>query len=519
MNSAINRKGGMLIYAALMLSMFLSSLDQTVVSTALPTIAGLLGDPAGMTWVVTAYTLAMTIVIPVYGKLSDLVGTRHLFLLALTIFVAASVLCGFSQTMDQLVAFRFLQGLGGGGLMILSQAVIAELVPVRDRAKYMAPVGIMFAVSAVIGPPLGGMLISYVSWHWVFWFNVPLGLVSLAVAYVFLRLPPRRQSFSPDWKGFVVLSLAVVAVTLLVNAGGTAFAWLSWQTLALSVLCVVGVVATIRVERRAPDQILPLHLFANLAFVSATALGVISAMAMLPVMAYMPTYLQMVYGLSPAVSGYCLLPVIVGIILTASGTAWRISHTGHYRVILTAGMAATSLGCILLALMSPAMPLAVVLLALAVFGLGMGCLVQNPVVVVQNVTRPEEVGTATSANNLLREVGATLGVALVGGLFGAWLTEGLFNVGPDLAKALTDLGVMETAGQGGNVMLTPEVVASLSASLRHQVAMLYASALLPVFACLAPGPIIGTFIAILTPERPMHDGRDTSDAGEVSRTN
>lgn len=506
---AASRRSFIFVYIALMLSMFLGALDQTIVSTALPTIVGELGNVEAMAWIITAYTLSLTVAMPVYGKLSDVIGSRHLFIIAQSIFVISSMLCGFSQSTLQLAIFRFMQGLGGGGLMILSQTIIAELVPVKDRAKFMAPMGMMFAVAAIVGPLLGGILLDLASWPFVFWINAPLGILTVIIAWLYLHVPTRSGRFSFDIPGFVVLSISVGAMTLLFDWLSAGTSLMATKSLIALAIIIVGVISFFLIERRSKDPIIPLNLFTNWTFIHATLLAIASAALLLPTMSFLPTYLQMVYGMSPTLSGYAMLPFVVGMLITAMTSANMISRSGHYRWLFVAGMLVAALSCFLFSQMRLGTPVYWLMGSLFVLGFGVGTVMQNAVLVAQASAPQGQVGTATSSNNLIREIGATIAIAVFGGLFGTWLAQNLIAIGPDLAAALPNVDL----GDGSTpVSLTPDMISGLSGELRESLSSAYATALPPVFLYFIPIPLLAALVAAITPERPLRHEEDATSS-------
>jgi EmrB/QacA subfamily drug resistance transporter len=481
------------IYAALMVTMLLSALDQTIVSTALPTIVGELDGLSHMAWVTTAYILAATIGMPIYGKLGDLVGRRMLFLTALAIFVLGSALTGFAQDMPQLIAFRALQGLGGGGLMIISQAIIADLVPVRQRAKFMGPMGAVFGLAAVAGPLLGGWITDHTTWRWAFWINLPLGVAAFAISCFAIKLPHRKVDVRFDYLGAALMAVAVTGLILVCTWGGSEYDWTSPTILWLIALTVVASVLFAVVEHRSKEPLIPLRVLRNPVFSIATLIGMIAiGLGMFAVVSYMPTYLQMVYGYSATESGLLLIPMVAGMMLTAIASGHLVGRIGRYKGFVIAGMAVIPAGVWLLSTLTVSTPVALVCLYLAVLGAGMGLVMQNLVLAVQNAFPREEVGTVTSSNNFFREIGATVGVAIVGAVFASRLTDAL-------AGAAAGLGGTSTES------ITPAIVRSLPEAVRDQVIDAYTDSLLPVFAGLVPVVAIGLVLAIFLPHQRLQD--------------
>ncbi|GAB3461425.1 MDR family MFS transporter [Kineococcus endophyticus] len=486
------------IFASLMLVMLLASLDQTIVGTALPTIVGELDGLQHMSWAITAYTLAITIAMPVYGKVGDLVGRKRLFLVAIALFLLGSALAGFSQSMLEFVGFRFLQGLGGSGLMIMSQTIIADVVPARDRAKFMAPIGAVFGVSAVAGPLLGGWLTDSVDWRWVFWINLPLGLVALAVAALTIRLPKRHNSAAIDYAGMALLALASTGLVLVMSWGGTQYAWGSPTVVGLIAGTVVAAVAFVLVERRASEPVIPLRFFRNRTFVVTTLLGLVVGAGMMGALAYLPTYLQMVYGVDATESGLLLLPMVAGLLVTSLASGAAVTKTGRYKVLPIAGTATAAVAMFLLSTLTVSTSLVLVGLYVGILGAGLGLFMQIIVLAVQNAVSPREIGTATSSNNLFRELGVTVGTAVLGTVFASRLTD-------RLGGALG--GSAESASS-----LTPSLVASLPGDVADRVVGAYADSLVPIFLWLVPMFLLGTVIAFFLPEVPLSS---TAPAGEV----
>ncbi|WP_432487504.1 MDR family MFS transporter [Kineococcus sp. SYSU DK018] len=485
------------IFASLMLVMLLASLDQTIVGTALPTIVGELDGLEHMSWTITAYTLALTVAMPVYGKLGDLVGRKNLFLLAIALFLLGSALCGFAQGMVEFVLFRGLQGLGGAGLMIMSQTIIADVVPAKDRAKFMAPMGAVFGVSAVAGPLVGGWLTDSVDWRWVFWINLPLGVAALAVAALTIHLPKRRNTARIDYAGMVTLALALTGLVLVASWGGTEHAWGSATILGLSAATVVLAVTFVLVELRAPEPVIPMRLFRNRTFVVTTLLGLVVGAGMMGALAYLPTYLQMAYGVDATESGLLLLPMVAALLITSIGSGVVVSRTGRYKALPVAGTLIAAAGMFGMSTMDLSTPLWLLCVHVAVLGAGLGLFMQIIVLAVQNAVHPREIGTATSSNNLFRELGVTVGVAVLGTIFTSRLTERLGETIPAGA------GAGAGAGAHGTSSLTPELVRSLPPAVADGVVDAYATSLTPIFLWLVPMFLLGTVIALFLPEVPL----------------
>jgi EmrB/QacA subfamily drug resistance transporter len=496
-----------IIFSALLAGMLMAALDQTIVSTAMPTIVGDLGGVSHMAWMTTAYLLATTLVMPIYGKFGDLWGRRTLFLVAIGLFTAASIGAALAPDFGWLVAWRGVQGLGGGGLMILSQAIIADIVPARERARYMGPIGALFGLSAIVGPLVGGFFTDHeaLGWEWAFWINVPVGIAVLAIGFFALSLPRKRSTTPLDVAGIVALSATTTSLVLFTDVGGRD-GWGSWQALSLLGALVVSALAFVLVERRAVEPIIPLSLFRNPTFVVATALGMAVALGMFSAIAFMPTFLQMSSGLSAANSGLLMLPMTAGIILTIQGSAGFIARTGRYKVFTIAGVAVITAAMIWMTSLSGATSLWTIGAMFFLLGAGLGLIMQNVVLAAQNAVPATRIGTATSTNNYFREVGATLGVAVFGTLFTSRLAD-------NLVAALT--GNPQQAVQAGITSadtLTPSAVDAAGEPLRTAIIDAYADSLAPVFWYLVPILLVALVLALFLRELPLSE-----HAGMVAR--
>ncbi|MGY1778670.1 MDR family MFS transporter [Geodermatophilus sp. SYSU D00804] len=496
-----------LIFSALLAGMLVAALDQTIVSTSMPTIVGELGGVSHMAWVTTAYLLATTLVMPVYGKFGDLWGRRTLFLVAIGLFTVASIGAALAPDFTWFVVWRGVQGLGGGGLMILSQAIIADIVPARERARYMGPIGALFGLSAVAGPLVGGFFTdtAALGWEWCFWINVPVGVGAFLIGWFALSLPRRRSTTPLDVAGIVALSATTTSLVLFTDLGGSD-GWTDPWTLALAAAFVVCAVAFVLVERRAVEPIVPLSLFRNPTFVVATAMGMAVGLGMFSAIAFMPTFLQMSSGLSAANSGLLMLPMTAGIILTIQSSAGVILRTGRYKRFTTAGVAvilATMVWMTTLAGDTSLWTIGAMFLAL---GCGLGLIMQNVVLAAQNAVPATQIGTATSTNNYFREVGATLGVAVFGTLFTSRLAE-------NLTGALT--GNAEQAAAAGITSpdtLVPSAVDAAGDPLRTAIVDAYADSLAPVFWYLVPILAVALLLSFVLREIPLAE-----HAGMVAR--
>ncbi|GIG28031.1 MDR family MFS transporter [Cellulomonas marina] len=499
------------IFAALLASMFLSSLDQSIVGTALPTIVGELDGVEHQGWVVTVYILAIAIVMPLYGKFGDLWGRRYPFLVAIGLFTVASAGAGFSQSLGELVAWRGVQGLGGGGLMILSQAIIADIVPARERGKYMGPLGALFGISAVLGPVLGGFFTQHADWRWVFWINIPIGVAAFVTAWVTLRLPSHRSEKRLDVAGIVLLVLATSGLVLATSwdswSGAEGYDWSDVRLSGLVVGTLAAIAAFVLVELRAQEPVLPLRLFRNPTFTIATAIGLVLGMGMFSALAFLPTFLQMATGAGVTESGFLMLPMMAGLMLTAIVSGVAITRTGRYKLFPVAGLAVTAAGMVWLTRITGDMSMWVFGAMIFVLGAGLGLVMQTVVLAVQNSVDPHEIGTATSANNFFREIGAAVGTAVFSTIFTGRLADGLE---PLFAGATT--GGDPSAVSGGASGLTPAIVSALPEALRTGVVDAYAQALAPAFWLLIPLILVGLVLALFLREVKLSD-----EAGMVAR--
>jgi EmrB/QacA subfamily drug resistance transporter len=482
----------LLVFAGLMVAMLLASLDQTIFSTALPTIVGELNGVDHMLWVTTAYILASTIVMPVYGKLGDLVGRKWLFVAAIVLFLVGSVMGGLSDSMGTLIAGRAVQGLGGGGLMILALAIIADVVPARQRGKYQGIMGAVFAVSSVAGPLLGGYFTDGPGWRWAFWMNIPLGILAILSAVYFLKLP-KREYVKPkiDIAGMTVLALFATALVLFTTWGGNTYAWDSPVIIGLIAGTVLAAVAFVLIERRALEPVIPLALFANRNFNLTTAAGLIIGVAMFGALAYMPTYLQMVTGVGATDAGLLMIPMMGALLVSSVASGQIVSRTGRYKALPIVGMFITAAGLFLLSTMTATTAIWLMCVFLGVMGLGLGMSMQILILVVQNSFPIGIVGTATASNNFFRQIGSSLGAAIVGSLFVSRLTESLSANLPAGATA------------GGTNSLTPAIVSGLPDAVRTVVVNAYNDALTPIFLLLVPLVLVAAVLLMFVVEKPL----------------
>ena len=458
------------VFAALMLGMFLAALDQTIVSTALPTIVGDLGGLNHLSWVVTSYLLAATVSTPLYGKLGDMIGRKPVFLAAILIFLAGSMLSGLSQTMDELIAFRAVQGIGAGGLMVGAQAIIGDIVPPRERGRYMGLIGSVFGVASVAGPLLGGFLVESFSWRWVFYVNMPIGALAVAIVITRLHLHTPTRHHRIDYLGAGLLSGCVGALILLTTWGGSQYAWGSSTIIGLGITGVVLLAAFIWQERRAVEPILPLGLFRSSVFRVANAIGFAIGMAMFGAIIFIPLFLQIVYGASPTASGLRMLPLIAGLLVATISSGQLITRIGRYKAFPIAGTAILIVGMYLLSLLQVGTAPWLASLYMLVVGIGIGLVMQVIVLVVQNDVRPQDIGVATSTATFFRSVGGAFGVAIFGTIFATRLADELSRLPHSITSRL-----------GSGVHLNPEQAKHLPPTVHADFLQAFAHSLHGVF--------------------------------------
>ena len=504
--------GGVLVsIGALLLGMLLAALDQTIVSTALPTIVSDLGGLDHLSWVVTAYLLAATAATPLWGKLGDQYGRKRLFQTAIVIFLIGSALCGAAQDMAQLIAFRALQGLGGGGLIVLSMAIVGDLVPPRERGRYQGLFGAVFGATSVLGPLLGGLFTQHLSWRWVFYVNLPVGVVALAVIAAVLHIPRTARRHVIDYLGTFLIAAVATCLVLVASLGGTTWAWGSWQIVGLAGLGVVLAVAFVAAERRAAEPVLPLKLFRVRTFTLAALISFVVGFAMFGAMTYLPTFLQVVQGISPTMSGVHMLPMVLGLLLASTASGQIVSRTGRWKVFPIAGTAITTLGLLLLHQLDEHSSTAELSGFFFVFGLGLGLVMQVLVLIVQNAVPYEDLGVATSGATFFRSIGASFGVAVFGTVFAG-------RLGDQLTDAFR--GVRLPPGISVDTLeADPRGIAALPPGLHPPALHAYAVSITDVFLYAAPVAFLGFVLAWFLKEDRLRGSVTAPDVTETLASN
>jgi EmrB/QacA subfamily drug resistance transporter len=493
----------LLTFSGLLLAMLLASLDQTIVSTALPTIVGELGGIDQLSWVVTAYLLAATVTIPVWGRVSDLYGRKTLFQAAIGVFLVGSALSGAAQSLGELIAFRSLQGLGAGGLMTLAMAIVADIISPRERGRYQGYIQMVFVFASVAGPLLGGLFADNLSWRWVFYVNLPIGAVALAVITATLEPSAVRNRPRIDYAGAALLAAGLTSILLVTTWGGRQYAWDSTEILGLAAAAVVLLVAFVAQERRAAEPILPLRLFRDPVFDVVALVLFLTTCAFFAAIVFTPVYLQLVTGASATSSGLLLLPVMLAAAASTAVSGRLISRTGRYKRFPIAGLAIMAVGLFLLSRMDAGTARATASLFLVVFGLGFGMVSQVLTVAIQNAVPRSDIGIATASANLFRALGGSVGVALFGAIFAARLDHWLPRALPANSGAVDP----------ERLQASPDALALMPAAVRDAVSVAVAHSLQAVFLVATPIAALALLTVLFLREVPLRGPGGPPPAG------
>ena len=481
-----------IVFIGLMIGNALSSLDTTVVATALPTIVGDLHGIRDLSWLATSYLLAAMVSTPLYGKFGDLYGRKRIFVFALVVFLIGSVMCGMAQSMTQLIAFRAIQGLGAGGLMSLPFAILGDLVPTRELAKFIGYSSLVFLVSSVGGPILGGLFAEHLSWRLVFYINVPLGLVSLFIVIRYLHAPVKRTEHKVDYQGALLLVAAITCFVLMTSWGGTRHPWGSTTIVGLGAATALLAVMFVFRERHAPEPVLPGRMFRTGTARLAAGINFTTGLAFWPALYFTAAFLQYVHGVDPGVAGVYVAPFMAGAVGGNLISGRAIARTGRYRIWPIVGGVAAIAGGVLLAMSHTDTPLFFMLGGAAIVGFGIGFTMQTVLLVAQNEVELRDLGVATSTTFLARQMGGTIALAALGGLLNNRLAYWI----PRLTPASSDLNLAKLRG-------TPEKIRELAPAVSKGVTDAFSRSLSAVFWCLVPIGIVWLVLALLLPDKPL----------------
>jgi EmrB/QacA subfamily drug resistance transporter len=497
------------VFVGLMVGMFLAALDQTVVATALPTIVGDLGGLNHLSWVVTSYLLASTVSTPLWGKLGDLYGRKGFFQAAIVIFLVGSALSGLSQNINELIAFRAIQGLGAGGLIVGAQAIIGDIVPMRDRGRYTGLIGTAFAVASVAGPLIGGFFTESLSWRWVFYINLPLGAIALVVVAAALHGTMSKVEHKIDYLGATFMSGAVVCLILALTWGGTTYAWSSRTILGLFAMCMILLVVFLYIESKATEPIVPLHLFSNHVFRVSFGTGAILGFSMFGALTFLPLFLQVVHGASPTTSGLQMAPIMAFVLAMSIYSGRRVTATGTYRRFPIRGTILITVAMALFSLLGVHTPYWKLALYMGVLGIGMGLTMQVLLLAAQNSVDYSELGVATSLAAFSRSIGGSIGVALFGTVFNNRLAHNMpeqiakiphSELSPAVAKGIASL-------HGKSVSADPSALNHLPPVLRTAVEYAFSNSLHTVYIIAIPIAAVAVLLALQLKEIPLRTGQ------------
>jgi EmrB/QacA subfamily drug resistance transporter len=497
----------MIVLPGLLLAILLAMLDNLIVGTALPRIVGTLGGVTHLSWVVTAYILASTITTPFYGKLGDMYGRKRFFIAAIVIFLVGSALSGLSTSMTELIAFRALQGLGAGGLMTGAMATLGDIVPPRERGRYMSYMMVVMMLATIGGPLIGGFITDHFSWRWIFYINLPVGGAALIYLMATLRLPTNRVKHQIDYLGGGLLAVATTALILFATWGGSQYRWASPQIIGLEVLTVVATIAFLFAESRAAEPMLPLHVFRNRNFSVSMILTFLVGLSMFGAMTYLPLYQQTVQGASATGSGLMLTPMMLGVTVTSILAGQVTTKTGRYKAFPIIGGATMTVAMVLLTNLGANTTKTTSALYYIVLGLGMGFMMQMVSLIAQNSVELKDMGVASSARMFFQQIGGSLGVAALGSVFASQLTSSL------AAAARSTHGQLKISASGGQ--LDPTVIDKLPTALKDLLFPAIAHAVDHVFWWAVPASAIAFVLAWLIKEVPLR-GRGT--ASEPAKT-
>ena len=488
------------IFMALAAGMLLAALDQTIIASALPTIVGDLHGLEHYSWVVTAYLLTSTTSTMVYGKVSDLFGRKVVFQIAIIIFIIGSMLSGLSQSMNELIIFRAIQGLGAGGLMVVAMAIIGDVVSPRERGRYQGYLGAIFGLATIAGPLIGGFIVQHYSWRWVFYINVPVAIVALVVTQLVLTMPFIRHKVAIDIVGAVLLTAAITGIILVTTWGGVTYQWGDWHILVTSGVSLVLVAAFLLWEQHANEPILPLRLFRNSTVSLTSASSFIIGMSMFGAIIYLPIYLQLVKGSTPTVSGLQLVPLIIGLMGMSIVSGQVISHTGKYKFFPVAGSIIATLGFLLFAQLHVNTSFLVLYGMMLVLGIGIGCIMQVLVIAAQNAVTQRDLGVTTAGISFFRSIGGTIGTAV----FGAILTNRLLsNLTHDIPPAF--LRALPQGSSTSTLLTSPAALAKLPAPLHAAIELAFSQSLDTVFVWAIPIAALSIIVTLFLREVPLRE--------------